>query len=72
MGQDEVTRLILAALRRPATARPTQVTLVDGRQFSVRIAGIECFGEIRSVEVIELYSGQRSLIPYSDIARLEP
>lgn len=72
MGQDEVTRLILDVLRRPATARPTQVTLTDGRQVSVRIAGIECFGEIRSVEVIEQYSGQRSLIPYEDIVRLEP
>lgn len=71
MGQEEVTRLILDALRRPASTRPTQVTLVDGRRVSVRIAGIECFGEIRSVEVIEQFTGERSLIPYTDIARLE-
>lgn len=72
MRPEEMTKIILDALRRPSYGRPCQLTLVDGRQLDVILAGIECFGELRSLEVIEATTGNKSLIPYRDIAGLSP
>lgn len=67
MGHDEVTRIVLELLRRPRGSQKTQVQLTDGRLLSVRVAGIECFGAIRSLEVVEVDSNVRRLIPYCEI-----
>lgn len=71
MGQDEVTEIILATLRRPRGDSNLVVTLQNGEQLRVQIAGIECFGGIRSMEVIKQENGQKCLIPYADVERLE-
>lgn len=72
MGPEAMTKIILDTLRRPSNGRPCQLTLIDGRKLDVKLAGIECFGELRSLEVIEAATGQKSLIPYRDIAGLSP